>query len=129
MDDFVGTIQSTRDSLQDGPEDTRKRKRSGSTVKATATEVCDILMTKLSSRLSVNSFISSFVVLDPMRSQECRQDFPESQYKTLVKKYPFLSSDKLKSEFNVVYQNDTFAHHNCDSLTKLFSTIVHAGFQ
>ena len=74
-----------------------------------ATQSCNKMIKELKSNLQSSEIFRSFVIVNPANFKLYRKSFPTKHVEEILTNYAMLNEDKLKTEFSVLYANDTFA--------------------
>lgn len=120
VSEFQSSIQRVRSLLdldhhweeedqerESGPS--AKRARFTDTRRASAKEVCDIIMTQINDRFLFSDHLSVAMLFEPSLFSKHRIVFPESEFKIAVDLFK-LNSQELRHELNVLYNRTDIAN-------------------
>lgn len=87
-----------------------------------AVEVCDIITNQIVTRFSKYDLIYAFDIVDPKKFKIYSKHFPSENCQTISNNYNFLDNALLKTELNIIYNNEFF--QNLTSVFEFYKFLV-----
>ena len=114
LDGFTEAINKIRREVDNFPSPTEagpssKRQRTSSTgIKAACKEACDVMLSQAADRFSNVEHLIPLQLVDPVHFENFNNKFPKEKLDMLPEYYPMISTTKLKSELQVLYERPEF---------------------
>ncbi|XP_045508255.1 zinc finger MYM-type protein 1-like [Colias croceus] len=101
---------------------TKKRRPNNVSHSAMRKEICDVVRMQIKERCMYTDHLLASKLFFTDNFENYNQNFPEEDFKKVVKTYDFLENSKLKNELVVIYSREDF--HNADGAIALLQYFI-----